>query len=400
MFRPSAASALGMLLVTASVGGGASWQPPRDVALVTARPPMHIARDCSEDVTHALNRWMRRVPNGSVLRLRRGACYRVDGTLRLVDRRHLRLAGNHAVLRSFRTPPIQPKITRQMLLVQGGSDIRIHHLTIRGTNPSAVFDVRREWHPLIEIAGGRDIRLDHISGRNSWGDFVLVGPDTRRVTSSDGTGAVLPRDVTVRSSNASVIGRHGIACIGCDDLAVDANSFRDIGYQVMDIEVEASTWHARGIAFTNNTVRGRIALSLVASGDAVGHDVTGVEVSGNRMLTSSATCAPPVEVLATSTSRSDFVVSGNQFKTLSNAARIGGVAGAVVTDNRVEVSDAGCSYPRVAVVARNVRHGVLRGNTFPGATTLLVGSGLSDFHACGNWLSVAMPALPQPCDAA
>ena len=391
------ASIMLALLVVAGISGGADGPASTTVAMTTYRSPASIARDCSTDVTRALNRWMRRVPDGSALELRRG-CYRVDGTLRLVDRRHLRIRGNNAVLRSYVTPPVTPKTTRQMLLIRGGTDVRVHHLTLRGTNPAPRFDVRREWHPLVEIAGGSGVRLHHLYGRNAWGDFVLVGPDTRRLVGSDGVGAVEPRDVVVRSSTADVIGRHGVTCMGCEGLTVDGNTFRNIGYQVMDIEVEAATWHARDVTFSNNTIGGRIALSVLASGDTIGHDVTGVSVTGNRMLTSSPTCAPPVDVRATATPRRSFLIAGNSFKTLGNAIRLGGVTGAVVRDNYVEVSDAGCSNPHVAVVAWQVQDGVLQNNTFPGAWTLVT-STASDILACGNWLSETQPTVPEPCVA-
>lgn len=388
-------SVLGVLLVAAGTVGGAGAPPSGAAELATHRTPVSIARDCSTDVTKQLNRWMRNVPDGSALEFRRG-CYRVEGTLRLVDRRHLRIRGNDAVLRSFVTPPPSPKTTRQMLLIRGGTDVRLHDLTLRGTNPTPHFDVRREWHPLVEISGGRGLRLHHLVGRNAWGDFVLVGPDTRKMVSSNGSGAVHPRDVVIRSSRASVIGRHGVTCIGCEGLTVVGNTFRDIGYQVMDIELEAATWHARDVTFSDNTVGGHVALSVLASGDTLGHDVTGVSVTGNTMLASSPTCAPPIDVRATETIRRDFVVTGNRFMALGNALRISGVTGAVVRDNHVDVSDAGCSNPHVAVVAWHVQEGVLQGNAFPGAWTLLAGSG-SEFVACGNWLSVAQPTVPQPC---
>jgi hypothetical protein len=390
---------LGFVLVAAGVVGGAGAPSSSAAAMASYRTPSSIAHDCSTDVTRLLNTWMRRVPDGSALEFRRGACYRVDGTLRLVDRRHLRVRGNNAVLRSYVTPPVTPKVTRQMLLIRGGTDVRVHHLTLRGTNPAPRFDVRREWHPLVEIAGGRDVRLHHLTGRNAWGDFVFVGPDIRKLVSADGTGAVHPRDILVRSSTVKVIGRHGITCIGCERLTVDRNTFQGIGYQVMDIEVEATTWHARDITFSNNSIGGHIALSVLASGDTIGHDVTGVVVEGNTMLTGSPTCAPPIDVRATSTIRSDFVIAGNSFQTLGNAIRIGGVTGAVVRDNHVQVSDAGCSNPHVAVVAWQVREGVLQNNAFPGAWTL-VASSASDFLACGNWLSETQPAVPQPCTTA
>lgn len=360
--------------------------------------PGSVAGDCSRDVTKDLNSWFASVPDGSTMVLGAAACYRVDGTLRLQDRRDLVVSGNGAVVRAMSTPPLLPKITRQMWLIRGGSNITLRDLTVQGTNPKPVYNVQREWLPLIEISGAMNVLVDHVTGRNSWGDFVFITPDVRRIVSSDGRGAVLPVGVTIRGSSASVIGRHAVTCNGCDQVLIDGNTFTDIGYQVLDIEVEALTWHARDITFSNNTIGGRLALSVFASGDNTGEDVSRVTLRANTMLTAPVSCAPPVEVIATRTRRSDFVITGNRFLTLSNAVRLGGITGAVVTGNTVTVSDAGCTNPRVAVVASALRSASVTQNFFGGATKLLVvTSGTVDGVICGNQMTVGGPLRPTAC---
>ncbi|MGH2705961.1 MAG: hypothetical protein ACRDJ4_12985, partial [Actinomycetota bacterium] len=59
-------------------------------------PPPSIAGNCSRDVTADLLSWISSVPNGSVLSFARGACYRIDGSLKLLDRRDLTFEGNGA----------------------------------------------------------------------------------------------------------------------------------------------------------------------------------------------------------------------------------------------------------------------------------------------------------------
>jgi hypothetical protein len=382
-----AVAALPLLLVAACT-------TTPSVQAATASPPAGIAKDCSRNVTADLNTWIGSVPDGSTLLLARNACYRVDGTLRIVDRHNLTIGGNGATVRAMSTPPATPKITRQMFEVRGGSGITIRNLTAWGTNPSPTFNVDREWFPLFEITGVDGVLLDRVTGRGAWGDFVFVGADVRKVTNPDGTGGVPAEDVTVRDSSATTTGRHGITCDACDRLAVTGTTFTDIGYQVLDIEVEAATWHARDIQFTGNTIRGRYALSVVASGDNLGGDIARVTVSGNTQTTDPVSCAPPVDIRETPTTRSDITVTGNTFRTLSNAARIAGVTRPTVDDNTVTVGAAGCTNSGVAVVVHDVTGASLRNNYLPGAARLAVTSGAVTGVFCGKRLSPDGPPLP------
>lgn len=384
-------------LALLTVAGLLSLLVPAPPAHAVVTPPTGLVADCSRNVTAGLNAWVASVSDGSTLLLARGACYRVDGTVRIRDRHNLTVRGNGAMVRALSTPPLLPKITRPMFEVRGGSGITIRNLTAWGTNPSPTFNVDREWFPLFEVTGVDGALIDRVTGRGAWGDFVFVGADVRKVTSSDGTGGVHAQDVTVRDSSATTIGRHGVTCDACDRLTVTGNTFTDIGYHVMDIEVEASTWHARDIAFTGNTIGGRLALSVVASGDNLGGDIARVTVAGNTMLTDPATCAPPVDIYETPTTRSDIAVTGNTFRTLSNAVRIAGVTRPTVDDNTVTVGNAGCTNPGAAVVVRDVTDASLRGNYFPGATRLAVTSGVVTGVFCGNRLAPNGPQLPTPC---
>jgi hypothetical protein len=338
------------------------------------------------------------VADGSVLSFRAGACYRVDGTLVLSDRHDLTIDGNGAGFTASLVPPASPKITRQMWSVVGGSGITISNMSVRGTNPTATFDVDREWFPLIQIAGTRTALIEGVRGSNAWGDFVSIGPDVRRVTNSDGTGGVLARDVTIRGSRASVIGRHGVTCNGCENVLIDQNIFSDIAYQILDIEVEASTWHARDVALTNNTIGGRVNLSVLANA-GIGRDVTNITVSDNSMTGTPVTCAPPIQIDDTAAAKSGFVIRNNRFKTLGNALWLRGVSDVTVEDNVVSVGNGGCTDAGVAVIATNGQRNVVRDNDFTGARTLARAGAAAIGTACGNKLSGTGFNQPQLCSA-
>jgi len=271
-------------------------------------------------------------------------------------------------------------------------------MTPRGSNPTADFDVRREWFPLIGITGTRAVVVDSVRGSHSWGDFVSISPDVRPSHSSDGTGAVLPANVTIRDSSASVIGRHGVSCNGCEDVDIDHNVFTDVAYQIVDIEVEASTWHARDVAVTNNTIAGKVHLSVLANA-GIGRDVTNIAVTGNTMTGTPLTCASPIQVDDTAPVKSNFVISNNRFTTLGNAFRLSGVSNATAEGNTITFRNGGCSNPGVAVVAMSSRGDAIRNNDFTGATRLLQPGATATGTFCGNRLSGPGFDQPQPCDA-
>jgi hypothetical protein len=349
-------------------------------------------------VTGALNAWMASVVDGSTLRFGAGACYRVDNTLLLADRHNLTLDGQGARFATSVVPAVRPKITRQMWYVVGGSGITIENMTLRGSNPTATYDMDREWLPLIQIAGTRSALVDAVHGSNSWGDFVSIGPDVRRDTDGNGTGAVLAKDVTVRGSTASVIGRHGVTCNGCENVLVDGNVFTDVAYQVMDIEVEAQGWHARDVALTNNTIGGRVKLSVLANA-GIGHDVTGITVRGNTMTGTPVTCAPPIQIDDTVAVKSNFVITGNRFKTLGNALWLHGVSDVTVASNVIAVGNGGCTDTGIAVIATNGRGDVVRDNDFSGAQRLARAVAGAIATACGNRLTGTAFDQPGVCPA-
>jgi hypothetical protein len=339
---------------------------------------------------------MASVADGSTLAFRPGACYRVDGTLDLIDRRDLTIDGQGATLAASVLPPASPKITRQMWSVVGGSDVTLENMTLRGTNPTATFDVDREWFPLIQIAGTRTVLVQGLHGSHSWGDFVSIGPDVRRVTGSNGSGAVPAEDVTIRGSSASVIGRHAVMCNGCDKVLIDHDDFSDVAYQILDIEVEAASWHARDIALTDNTIGGRVKLSVLANA-GIGHDVTGITVSGNTMTGTPVSCAPPIRVDDTTAAKSGFVISDNHFKTLGNALWLRGVSDVTVQHNVISVGNGGCTDSGVAVVAANGQGDVVRDNDFSGARRLVSSGAAALGTACGNRLTGTAFDQPEVC---
>ena len=84
-----------------SAGFKASQQVPQTSGATrqTSSPPAAIADNCSHDVTAALLKWIRSVPNGFDPLISRHGCYQVDGSLQISNRSNLTFEGNGSTFR-------------------------------------------------------------------------------------------------------------------------------------------------------------------------------------------------------------------------------------------------------------------------------------------------------------
>lgn len=368
-------------ITTRAVGGGLAGGRTAEAV------PPGIAPDCSVDVTAQLNEWFASVPDGSTLTFGAGDCFRVDGTLRLTDRHNLTLVGNGARFAAYVTPPPEPKITRQMWQILGGTGLTMRGMTLQGTNPTPKFDVRREWFPLIQLKGAQQVLIEDVHGSNSWGDFLSITPDTR------GTVDTYPRDVTMRGSSSDIVGRAAVMCNGCEDIAIRNNTFTNTGYQVFNIEVEAPYWHARDIAFTGNTIGGRIGLSVLVNA-GIGHDVTNITFAKNTMRSTPISCEAPIFILDTEPVKSGFDIRGNHLRTLGAAARIAGASRVNVQNNVVKLVHGGMCQRQGTALWLADSDGAVIGNDFQEFTSVASVEGRVEGIMCGNRLSG--PEYDQP----
>ena len=190
MRRLAAAALVGLALPVAAAAGARA----QDAGLVDV--PSRIASDCSVDVTDALNAWIASVPDGRTLALAAGACYRIDGTVRITARNDLVLDGRGATLRAGSEGDQE----RRHLSIAGGSRITVRDLTIRGALPNTRLgpeDHRqdRAFQHGIELRSVAGATIEHVRVLDVFGDFVYTG------RTPDGEPS---RDVTVTGSPSGV----------------------------------------------------------------------------------------------------------------------------------------------------------------------------------------------------
>jgi hypothetical protein len=385
---PAAAALVLLLLasVTAPASGG--------VQTVDSAIPA----DCSVDVTARLQAFLdAKAADGDTVRLLDGACYRLDGTVTLTDRHDLTFIGlgSGATFKMVSTPARTPKVTHEMFAITGGSGITASNITVQSTNTGHGFDVNREWFPAVAIHGAANVDLDGVHGIDIWGDFLSIGPDQRHQTDGTGAGAVLASQVTLRNSTVDHVGRHAVSCTGCEDVTVDHDTFADVGYHVVDVEVEGDAWHADRVAFTNNTVTGYLHHSILASA-GIGAYVRNVTVSGTVDRATHQTCSAPVWALDTGPSKTGWTITGNDLKTLGAGLDLAGVDHVTATGNTVRLGHGGCTHETTAIAIADSHDDTVTGNDFRGADRLLSSWATFTGTACGNRLTLHGPGFDRP----
>lgn len=118
-------------------------------------------------------------------------------------------------------------------------------MTLQGVNDTedcAVPPVFTCYDPAVE--GDANVRLRGVDGalfdnvhlRNAWGDGIEVVPGR----GSPELNALMSSNVTLRNSTVDTVGRHGFTCSGCRNFRLLGNAATNIGYHVVDMELQTA----------------------------------------------------------------------------------------------------------------------------------------------------------------
>jgi hypothetical protein len=317
---------------------------------VVKRVPAGIPGNCSRDVTAALTSWIASVPNGSVLVFRSGACYLVEGTLEVTQRRGLRINGNGAAFRSG-----QPSTDRRAVWrVVDSTRVALQAMTISGSyGRGGRFDPAVQHAHAIDVRGS-SVEIRGVTMTDVGGDCVYFGRGVARVRArSSGT---------VHDSVCLRTGRNAVAVVAGDDILVRRLRTDAIGYNVFDVEPNRGVGYGSdNVRFDRNTI-GSYALnaySVVESGPTSNQRFTNNRVLGHGLK---AAVADPTS--AGFRSR-QVRITGNHSDTPQAPAAINvdNVDGLVVRDNTVPMRGG----PMAAV--RGSCDVVISGNRYPGGSS-------------------------------
>jgi Right handed beta helix region len=209
------------------------------------------------DATAGLQALIDGTPDGGVVHLEANGNYRVEGTLRLVNRHDLRIEGNGA--RIFATTV--GHLHRRHISIVGGSRLVVRNLEIQGANPHAGLDDRAYVEGLVgqygvALEGATDVQLDRLNVHDVYGDFVYVSRDEdRRWTEG----------VWIHDSTFARSGRQGITVVAGRDVVIERNTIVDARRASIDLEPNSPSWGAENIHILDNEI-GPGRLLFVAAG--------------------------------------------------------------------------------------------------------------------------------------
>lgn len=359
------------------IGSVAESVPGSDVALPAmptgrvTEAPSSISADCAVDVTSKLQSWINATPDNYTMRLKRDACYRVDGTLTFEHRSRLRIEGNGATLRAIATG----NRTRSQLLLRVSSNITVQDLTVRGANPHAgatenAYVPRLEAQHAFDVQGSKGVLLFHVQASDLYGDFVYVGVGEKRPS----------ENVTVYQSWFERSGRQGISVTAAVNVAIVENVIGGAARSLFDLEANTTSTSIRHVLFIGNTTGAARNFWLANKGrDA---NIGDIRFIRNRM--SGATRGLVFVYSSGVSARGPYVFEEND---LIAAGKLGdeGSKGAFFFANAhdVTISDNSVTFApgMVAIELRDSHHVLVSSNRFRGQGSVLTATqGSSDYH--------------------
>ena len=298
------------------------------VAPVTTIPAT-VDRTGATDVTEALRAFFASVPDGEVAQLGRKAIYRVEGTLKLKNRNDLTVDGNYATIISS----AKTSVLRGALWMEGGTNLKVRRLIIRGANPLGGTEDDAYVRNLenahgIRIEGAIGVEISDVTVTDVFGDFIYVGRSEDRVWSED---------VWIHDSRFARNGRQGIAVTAARRVVIERNRLDNMRRSTIDLEPNTRSSGVEDVFVLDNTV-GKGRLRFIASHG--GGPVDRVVIARNtlRGQTMTIDVKPPDE-----DRRSSFYVIDNTSDTASGRAplKFVRVDGLVVRNNIQPVRDRG-----------------------------------------------------------
>jgi Right handed beta helix region len=331
--------------------------------------PASVASDCSGDVTPALSKWISSVPDNSTLMLAKGACYQVDGSLAITNRRNLMLEGNGATLEAT----TKGTRTRIHFGIDNSENIIVRNLIVKGANPRAgatraAYDEELEAQHGFNLGGVRRVLLDGVQASDVYGDFVYIsssGRGPRRGQPSE--------HVAVVRSSFTRSGRQGIAITNARDVTVLGNDISDVARSMFDLEPNTERNSVRAVRIEQNTTGPAVNFWIASKG--AGNQIGDIVVRDNTMR--SPTGGLVFVFGGPGGARGPFTFDRNRLRTSGAVTDEGAVGGFFfahtdsieIRDNRIDLPP-GRDMP--AVELRSCSHVVVDGNQVENAKRLVM----------------------------
>lgn len=313
-----------------------------------------VERDCPispADSAAAIEAAISSCPDGSTVMFPRRAVYHQTSTIDLENRKNLTIEGRRSRFVSSIPNSAEPEPNFR---ITGGHNVTFRDLHVEGNFKLA--DRRslervtqlavNQFNAGVAIHGGDGITLEDIRVTNTFGDLILLvptgwSPNDAKVSSG------VPRNVRVVRLKGDGAARHCVAITAAEGFLLADSILEDCWYGGVDIEPDAPGESVRRVHLVNNSFDGfnlfAIALPKTVS------DMSGIEIRGNRTLTSGDTCSPTLLAGSEDSAQRllNLVVEENFIRSNGTGMSLTSIEGGAIRRNRIEkvAADRLCGPP-------------------------------------------------------
>lgn len=321
--------------------GGGPTTTSTTVAGSARTVPTSIASDCSKPVDVALNSFLAGVPNGATVQFKIDGCYGIDRSLLLDDRSNLVLDGRGSTFKALTQREDDP--CRANWRIQGGSNITLKNMTVRGANNTGFDGPRPDFRGQCQHGYSFDstqgATLLNSKAYDTWGDPISVGPDRRQA----GNYCVVPpsRNILVDNFYGMNSGRT-VGISHADGVTIQNSYFGDLYDSAIDLETDVACEWSRNVKILNNRF-GRFRYAVLAYTGGEPPERSGnFEFSGNVTEAEPVSCYPALYIQPLGSYsdpesyvgiRQNFIIRNNTLKTLGDGIRIHKAGGVRIENN-------------------------------------------------------------------
>jgi len=221
--------------------------------------PGEIDGTGNSDVTEQLNTFLQHVSDSSRIIFPHRKIFRVEGTLKVLNKKHVIIDGNDSELVSNtlgNLPAGKKKAgnkklfrNRFHLTIEHSRDITVKRLKITGANKKGgigaeAYQPGLEAQHGINIFNSSNVFIDSVHVGNVYGDGVYIG---------DGAGNRSSDTIVITRSIFHDTGRQGIAMTYCNFVVLDSCKFYTIRRSHIDLETNTNKASVKNVIITNCT---------------------------------------------------------------------------------------------------------------------------------------------------
>jgi hypothetical protein len=197
-------------------------------------PPTTIPADCSADVSHPMQHWLRSLPSGTTVGVAPGACYLVDEGLTLPGAQDLTISGGTWKDASSPAPGASANAMNAVFWLIGGTDLTLQNLTIAGASPGG-YDPAGAFAAGIRSDGVIGLTIANVAVEGVYGDGIELAP--LRASGDMSNVIVNPsEDVSITNVSINGAGRQGVTLASVNGATINSISLKHVGINVFDVE--------------------------------------------------------------------------------------------------------------------------------------------------------------------